>query len=334
MIAVIPSAAGEVSTDSLGPTLMHEHILVVSPEMNLDYPEIAWRGDRQARIDEAVAALGDAYARGIRTIVDLTVLGAGRAIPDLVEIAGRVGMTLIVATGLYTLDALPGYAANRRPRDPSTLVNGTAEDILERIFVRDITEGIGSSGVRAAVLKCATDAAGVTPDVETVLRATARAHRRTGAPISTHTDARTQTGLAQLRVFIDEGVDPSRVIIGHSGDSTDLDYLHRLLDTGATLGFDRFGFYRGRMPSLTQRVDILAQLCIEGFAGQIVLSHDTNCHSDHLDPSIMAALPDWRLTHISDSVLPALRERTVHDTDIAQMLVGNPRSIFENCEPY
>ncbi len=97
------------------------------------------------------------------------------------------------------------------------------------MFVRDITDGIADTGVKAGILKCATDEPGVTPGVERVLRAVAQAHRATGVPISTHTHARTRRGLEQQRIFAEEGVDLSRVVIGHSGDTTDLDYLEAVM---------------------------------------------------------------------------------------------------------
>jgi phosphotriesterase-related protein len=104
-----------------------------------------------------------------------------------------------------------------------------------------ITQGIGTSGVKAAIIKCATDTAGVTPVIETILRASARAQKATGVPISTHTWAAGRTGLAQQAIFAQEGVDLRRVIIGHSGDSEDLDYLRGLMERGSTIGMDRFG---------------------------------------------------------------------------------------------
>ena len=112
---------------------------------------------------------------------------------------------------------------------------------MVEMFVRDITEGIAGTGVKAAILKCATDEPGLTPGVERVLRAVAVAHRATGVPISTHTHARTRRGLEQQRVFAEEGVDLGRVIIGHSGDTTDLDYLKELIAAGSYIGMDRFG---------------------------------------------------------------------------------------------
>ena len=114
-------------------------------------------------------------------------------------------------------------------------------EIMTDMFVRDIEQGIADTGIKAGILKCATDEPGITPGVERVLRAVAQAHKRTGVPISTHTHAGLRRGLEQQRIFEEEGVDLSRVIIGHSGDSTDVGYLEELIAAGSYLGMDRFG---------------------------------------------------------------------------------------------
>ena len=124
-------------------------------------------------------------------------------------------------------------------RGPGTLLDGP--EIMTDMFVGDITEGIAGTGIKAAILKCATDEPGVTPGVERVLRAVAQAHRQTGVPISTHTHAATRRGLEQQRIFAEEGVDLSRVVIGHCGDTTDIGYLEELIGNGSYIGMDRFG---------------------------------------------------------------------------------------------
>src|SRR4029077_19124371 len=121
---------------------------------------------------------------------------------------------------------------------PGTELGGA--EMMVDMFVKDIEEGIADTGGKAAILKCATDRPGVTPGVERVLRAVAQAHLRTGVPISTHTHAATERGLEQQRICAEEGVDLSRVVIGHSGDTTDLDYLEELIGNGSYIGMDRF----------------------------------------------------------------------------------------------
>ena len=201
-------------------------------------------------------------------------------------------------------------------------------DAVADLFIRDITQGIGTSGVKAAIIKCATDTAGVTPVIENVLRASARAQKATGVPISTHTWAAGRTGEMQQAIFAQEGIDLSRVIIGHSGDSEDLGYLRGLMERGSTIGMDRFGLEHF-LPT-AKRVEVLARLCAEGYAGKMVLSHDVNCWSDMLSEEAKRRVrPLWHYNHISDDILPALRKAGVKDDQIERMLVTNPRAIFE-----
>ena len=96
-------------------------------------------------------------------------------------------------------------------------------ELMTEMFVRDIREGIAGTGVKAGILKCATDKPGMTPGVERILRAVAQAHKQTGVPISTHTHARTRRRLEQQEIFRQEGVDLNRVVIGHSGDNRKFD---------------------------------------------------------------------------------------------------------------
>jgi len=226
-----------------------------------------------------------------------------------------------VATGLYTYNELPRYFHNRDA------------DVMTDLFVHDITEGIQGTNVKAAILKCATDEQGVTSGVEKVLRAVARAHRRTGVPISTHTHVGTHRGLEQQDVFEQEGVDLGRVVIGHSGDSEDLDYLQALMKRRSFIGMDRFGV--DVYLATEKRVATIAKLCESGYAGQMVLSHDASCYFDWFpQEAIRATLPNWHFRHISEDVLPALRQAGVSDAQIRQMTVENPRRIFEQQGAY
>jgi phosphotriesterase-related protein len=189
--------------------------------------------------------------------------------------------------------------------------------------VREIEIGIGQTGIRAGIIKCVTGHEGLTKDVDILLRASAHAHLRTGVPITTHSDPFRGTGLLQQALFREEGVDLSRVIIGHTGCSTDLDYIERIIEAGSYVGMDRFGEYD--KASLEDRVRIVAELCDRGYASRITLSHDRNCGGDI--PPDGPRDPD-PYHHIERIVLPALRERGVAEADLDQMLSGNPMAIF------
>lgn len=316
----VETVRGPVGTAGLGVTLMHEHVFVLSPEIMANYPE-GW-GDETVRVDAAVEKLNALKAIGVDTIVDPTVIGLGRYLPRIQRVAERTDLQIVVATGVYTYNDVPMYFHFSGPDSPL----GGTEPMVD-MFVRDITEGIAGTGVKAAILKCATDAPGVTPGVDRVLRAVAQAHRATGVPITTHTHADTRRGLDQQRVFAEEGVDLSRVIIGHSGDTTDLDYLEELVAAGSYLGMDRFGI--DNILSFTDRVDTVAQMCERGHAPRMVLAHDASCHIDWLpEAALPHILPNWHYLHIHTDVLPALRARGVTEEQITAMLVDNPRALF------
>jgi phosphotriesterase-related protein len=318
-MAQVETVRGPIDVTSMGTTLMHEHVFVRNEEIQRNYPE-GW--DEQERIDDAVSKLTALRQRGCDTIVDPTVLGLGRDISRIQQVAARTDLHIIPATGLYTYRDVPLYFRYRGADRP-----GTASDPMTRMFISDLTDGIADTGVKAAFLKCAIDAEGLTPGVERVMRAVAQAHLATGAPITVHTHPESQTGLVTLRVLRAEGVDLARVVLGHSGDSTDLDYLTELADAGCLLGMDRFGL--DISISGAQRVATVAALCDQGYAGSMVLSHDAACHIDWFRPEqIPRFAPDWNFEHMFDDVIPALRELGVSTKQIETMLVDNPRRYF------
>ena len=322
------TARGPIRAEMLGATLMHEHIFGLSPEILWNWPDIPEGWDPELRARQAATTLDRVKAAGIDTVVDLTVIGLGRFVPAIQRVAELTGINIVVATGVYTYDTLPGYFAHR---GPGTIFGGP-ERMVE-LFVRDIAEGIGRTGVKAGLLKCATDRQGVTPGVERVLRAVAQAHRETGAPISTHTDASTLRGLDQQRIFREEGVDLSRLVIGHSGDTTNIGYLEELIANGSYIGMDRFGI--DNILPFEERVRTVATMCARGHADRMVLSHDAYCFSDRIDTDVQRQMfPNYHMLHISRDVLPALKARGVTDEDLHAMLVENPRRILTGSAPY
>ena len=325
-MSVVNTAQGHIDSAQLGVTLMHEHIFVLSTEIMQNYPE-AW-GDEERRIDEAVARLNELASHGIASVVDLTVIGLGRYIPRIQRVAERTMVNIVVATGIYTYNDVPFYF---HFRGPGTVLDGP--ELMVDMFVRDIRKGIADTNVKAGILKCATDAPGMTPGVERVLRAVAQAHRQTGVPISTHTHAHSRRGLEQQRVLREEGVDLSRVVIGHSGDTTEIEYLEELIANGSYLGMDRFGI--DTILPFEDRVNTVARLCERGHAGKLVLSHDAACFNDWLpERDLPAVLPNWNYLHIHKDVIPALMQWGVTDQHIRTMLVDNPRAIFEKQGAY
>jgi phosphotriesterase-related protein len=323
-VATVETVRGPVDVGDLGPTLMHEHVFVLSTEHVQNYGDGLW-WDEEARVADAVTKLRALRGKGITTIVDPTVWGLGRYIPRIQRIAQQVDLNIVVAAGLYVYEELPQQYAYRGP--------GLLVDVPEPMvtdFTRDIVEGIGTTGVKAALLKCCVETARVSPGVDRIVRSVARTHVATGTPITVHTSGPAQSGRLALAVFREEGADLTKVIIGHAGDSNDLDYLMELADTGATLGMDRFGL--DLFNPTSDRVCTIAALAERGYADRMVLGHDANCFMDYFgadhDAVKAAAAPNWHFTHISDDVLPALREAGVTEGQIEQMLVENPGRYF------
>jgi phosphotriesterase-related protein len=298
---------------------MHEHVFVLTPDSEANW-STGW--DEEANVAEAVVRLTALRGAGVQTIVDPTVDGLGRDVRRLLRVTTQVpDLHVVVATGVYTYTDVPNFFALRGPG----LMPGLPDPMVE-CFVDDITQGIQGTGVRAAFLKCAIDHHGLTSGVERVMRACAQAHLRTGAPIMVHTHPGNHTGLHVQKILGDEGVDPRRVLLAHSGDSTDADHLASLAADGFTLGMDRFGI--DLVLGFDDRVDIVAELCRRGFADQMVLSQDASCFLDWMAPETAALLPNWHYLHVSQDVLPYLREHGVPESDIDLMLTANPARIL------
>ena len=183
----VQTVRGPVEVDELGTTLMHEHVFVLTADVMQNYGHEWW--DEEERVADAITKLRALKDAGVDTLVDCTVVGLGRYIPRVARINAEVDLHIVAATGYYTYDELPPFFQVRG--GPGTLLGGP--ELLTEMFVRDITEGIGGTGIRAAFLKCRRGE-GYTPDQTRVHRAICDAHRQTGVPITVHTMPRTRPG--------------------------------------------------------------------------------------------------------------------------------------------
>ena len=314
----INTVTGTVSTDRLGTTLMHEHLLVGWAGWELDCK--APRFERKAALKQSVERLKELKDLGVSTFVDPCPNDIGRDVVFMAEVADASGINVICSTGLYKEDL--GSTPYMKQR--------SVEEIAD-IYATELTEGVGETGIKAGLIKCATGKDRITDYEEKCLRAAARASKKTGAPITTHTDDGTM-GREQLDIFASEGVALDKVVIGHSCGSSDLRYHSDMLDRGCYLGFDRFGLDflhpdRLRLAALIGLVGI-------GFENQIVLSHDSvACWKGRglpdMDEKTLKLIENWNPTHIFKHILPALKRAGVAGEKIDAMLVGNPRRYFE-----
>jgi phosphotriesterase-related protein len=312
----VETVRGAIEVDQLGPTLMHEHIFVLDPEALDNYAHLwgASYWDEDVRVADTIAKLRRLRDGGIETIVDPTVFGLGRCIPRVQRINAEVELNIIVATGVYAFLELPSFLAYR------------SDDWIIELFVREIREGIDDTGVKAAFLKCAVERHGIIGDVPRILADVAEAAVETGVPVMVHTNASARTGLPALESLTKAGVDPSRIVIAHAGDSNDLAYLRAIADTGASLGCDRFSIEHFNPD--TDRIETLSALVAEGYVDRVHLGHDAACFLDFMvgNPWFADEHPDY--LHISKKVVPALLAAGVTTAQIDEMLVDNPRRFF------
>ncbi len=314
----VQTVSGTCAPEELGPTLMHEHLLIGWPGWEVYAAEEGALG--RERLALCVERMRELRELGVRTLLDPCPIDLGRDVELMAEVAERSGVRIVCATGLYKEDfGAPAYFKFRAQF-------GDALAEMTEVFVRELSEGVGGTKIRAGVIKVATGAHRVTPYEELVLRAAARAHRATGAPITTHTDEGTM-GAEQLDILCGEGVPPHAIVVGHSCGSSNLDYHMALLDRGAYLGFDRFGL-EILHPDRARTAALIGLLGV-GFERQIVLSHDTVwCWRGRAPVVPASAMADWQPTHLFRKIIPRLRDAGVSQAKIDTMLVDNPRRFF------
>jgi phosphotriesterase-related protein len=317
----VQTIRGPVDSSALGRVLIHEHIFLMNMEYTFNYRPDFFEDSTIAKAAERLNAL---KTSGVDTIIDLTVLGLGRYIPHLARVGGMTDLNIVLSTGAYSFDEVPAPFAFYGPG----MLCDAPEPMIDH-FYRDITVGMGGTSMRAGELKCAIDVPGLRPGVERIMRAVARTQRMTGVPITVHTAPQTQTGLIVQRVMREEGVNLEDVLLGHCGDSSDLDYLMKLADEGSILGMDRFGI--DFAITTAQRVATIAQLVRRGYVDHLTLSHDCCCWSDFF-PTVEdynRAMPDHHYLHIHNEVIPLLLEAGVSQRDVDKMFIDNPRRHFE-----
>jgi len=320
----VNTVLGPVATDTLGKTLMHEHFL-------FGYP--GWSGDvtlgpfdRDACIKAGLETAEKIKKHGVATFVDATPNECGRDPAILKEIAERTGLNIICASGYYFEgEGAPAYFHLR-----SQIGDGVSQ--IYEMFKKEVTDGIAKTGIRPGVFKLASSKGAITHYEEMFFKAAARVSKEDGINIITHTQEGTM-GPEQADLLIAEGVNPKKIMIGHIGGSTDIDYLMRVLEKGVYIAFDRFGIEGlAGAPKDQRRLACLIGLLGSGFTGQIMLSHDfVNFWLGRpgVADIVSLVLPNWKPTHLFENIIPLLKKAGVTDGQINTMLVENPRKFFE-----
>lgn len=323
----VNTVLGRVAADDLGKTLMHEHFFFGYPGFtgNTKYPV-----DREAVIKSSVEIADKIKAHGVKTVVDATPNDCGRDPELLKEIAEQTGLNIICSTGFYYEgEGAPAYFKFKQAL-------GSAEAELYEMYMTEILEGIGNTGIKAGVIKLGSGKNAITDYERMFFKVAAKVQRETGIPIITHTQEGTM-GPEQAELLISEGADPKKILIGHMCGNTDVKYHIRTLEQGVFVGFDRIGIqgFVGA-PMDKERVTLLLGLIAAGYGDQLMMSHD-KVHTwlgkapDWPD-ELQKLIANWHMDHIFENIIPQLKEGGVSDEQIDTILVKNPNRIFGGSE--
>ncbi|MCX6008302.1 MAG: phosphotriesterase-related protein [Chloroflexi bacterium] len=324
---MINSALGPISPDKLGQTLIHEHFAFAYPGWTADDSIAPY--DRQAVIDNSLKIAQLAKSVGIQTIVDPTPNDCGGRDPLVYkEVSKQTGVNIICTTGLYfEKEGSPAYWESR------VAWGVDLSKMISELFIKEITEGIGATGVKAGAIKVGTSP--VMTDYEKLVhKAAIIAQKATGVPIITHTEGPTG-GVEQAEFLITNGADPKKVMIGHVTNSKDIEYHRAILAKGVKVGFDRLGLaVLYGVPDDLSVKNIATLVKDNNYGDRILLSHDTvnlwlgRSLVKDVPEKAMPLFKDWRIDHVSKDILPMLKAQGLTDDQINTIMVGNARNLF------
>lgn len=336
---------GPIDPDRLGITMMHEHVLNVMPHLDKP-PEEAGRlaeylapltletigrirfggianrencglSDATVAVDE----LGRYRNAGGATLVDVTSLGIGRDPIALAHIARATGLQIVMGCSYYVAETHP----------PHHGVAEASEDDLAARIIAELCEGVSFTGIRPGIIGEVGCSWPLAASEIKVLRASARAQRATGAPLTIHPGRDPRAPFEIVEILRDAGADLSRTVMGHIDRTlADPREIELLAASGCVIEFDLFGmegsYYPWElpidMPNDGARINLLKGLIAAGYRSQIVISHDI-CLKDHL-----AKYGGRGYSHILDNVVPLMRRKGVREDDIMAMLVDTPRRLL------
>jgi len=336
------TVCGAVDPSALGLTLVHEHLLIdssfyfkapsnlddakfVGQRVNLE--NLYWirknctsNFDNMKLDDEAVALkeLALFRAAGGATIVDAGSVGLARDPLGLVRISRTSGLNVVMGCGYYVQQS---HAPDLKDR--------TEEEIEEEI-VRDVLVGVDGTGVRAGIIGELGCSWPLDVTEEKVLRAGARAQRRTGAPLSVHIGRHHAAPIEDALILRRSGANMSKVVVCHlDRDLPDYSTLRTLAEMGCFLEFDMFGQETSDYPYTPidripdwQRVHVIRDMIAEGLLDHIVVSHDV-AHKHRL-----ASYGGHGYAHLPISIVPLMRRKGIKDEHIEQILVKNPARLM------
>jgi phosphotriesterase-related protein len=306
---LVVTVDGPVGPDAIGFTLPHEHTSCRADQAATRIQSFAFTSDFKLIARE----VGAFRAAGGSCLVDLTVRGVGRDPVWLRRLAARTGLHLVLSTGWYRESFFP----------PDARIDRRTIDDLADELVTEIERGVDGTGIRPGIIgEIGTDHSWVTPLEDRVHRAAARAAAATGLSLVTHSLG-SRVGLAQLDLFEDEGLAPSRVVIGHADSVPELGYQLALLERGTNVCFDLIGHPDPRIACPeADLVAMIVALVARGYSRQLLVSQDVAGDAQ------LTANGGNGYAYLPVRFLPRLRANGITDETIEQMTVSNPRRIL------
>ena len=321
----LTTVLGQIEGNNIGKTLVHEHFVFGFPGFSGDSTIGEYDFDEVLKTGIKVAE--HAKSHGVRTIVDATANDCGRDPVLLKCIAEKTGMNIVASTGYYFEgQGAPGYFKFRAAIE-------NAEQEIYELMMKEITEGIGKTGVKAGVIKLGSSKNVITNYEQMFFKAAAKVQKKTGTVIMTHTEAGTM-GVEQAELLISEGADPSHVIIGHMCGNTDIRYAIDVLKKGVFIAMDRFGLEADVFgtPKDVDREALAVALIARGYINKMLFSHDTvNVNLGRpvvWPPSMVKAMEAANIGRIFEVIIPDLKKMGISAEQIDMILVKNPARIF------
>ena len=345
------TTSGRVPAGELGIVLPHEHLLfdlsayltaplnerereLAAAPLTLDTAGHLRRSPLVSREnlvmqDADIAALELGYFRdaGGRTIVDCTLPEMNRDVAAVARLAEATGLNIIVVTGHYVAST------------HDEKIGTQSVDDLTEWMVGELRDGVDETGICAGAIKFGLTSVPRMPPVERrCLEAAVQAHIETGAPITIHNPLPFEKrGVEVMRLLTRAGADPERIVMGHMTHTVPDDRYHRsIMDTGATIEFDRFGqelyqeadrgfnrwgMYAGE-PRDADVVNEIVMLVKDGYVDRILMSHDVGFRNG------LRTFGGFGYAHVPTRIAGYLKQQGVDDAECEEMLVHNPARIF------
>lgn len=300
----INTVNGMIDGSALGRTLMHEH-LIVKPQ--IDDPKY-----EPYTLDNAAKSTMECIeykTHGGKSIVEMTPINYGRNVDLLQKISKASKTNILFTTGFHKEEFMPDYVSDK-----------SAEELAD-IILREITEGVGDSHLKPAVIKCGSSRDVITPNEEKCIRAAGMAHLKSGLPISTHCDKGTM-GMEQIEILKGLGVNPKNILLGHVDITENTEYILSLCGMGANVEIDHVGRDLAGKDHL--RLEMLSEIIRHGFISQLFLSGDMG-KKDYLyayggKPGLTYFLKD----------LKDLCARKIGERNYDRIMIDNPKRFLSD----